>query len=146
MGTTNIPSLPVAIALDGTELLWIVQGGATDKRCTTGQIAFLGAGITPAGARPQRSITSITSLPLRVSDAILNCNLAAPLTVTVLASQPRNGLAFTFKVLPASGNSLTLIPTGTDTFDGQTSLVVPPGASVTLMPYNDGVNLGYGIE
>ena len=41
MGNINIPSLPLAIGLDGTEQVWIVQGGTTDKRTTTRSIASL---------------------------------------------------------------------------------------------------------
>lgn len=41
--TTNMLQLPVATGLDGTEYVWIVQGG-TDKRATTAQIAALATG------------------------------------------------------------------------------------------------------
>lgn len=41
--TTNMLQLPVVMGLDGSEYVWVVQGG-TDKRCTTSQIAALAGG------------------------------------------------------------------------------------------------------
>lgn len=42
--TTNMLQLPVVTGLDGTESVWVIQGG-TDKRCTISQIAaFSGSG------------------------------------------------------------------------------------------------------
>jgi hypothetical protein len=51
----------------------------------------------------------------------------------------------TFKNLPGS-HVQTLTRTAPDTFDGQLTLALAAGASATLVPYNDGVNSGYGIE
>jgi hypothetical protein len=39
--TTNMLQLPVAVGLDGTESVWVIQGG-TDKRTTAGALAVGG--------------------------------------------------------------------------------------------------------
>lgn len=145
MGTTNIPQLPLAVFLDGTELVWIVQGGATDKRTTTGAIADLAAGITPAGALTQRAITSAGNLPILSTDNVLNVNVAGGLSISIPLGASRKGLPLIFHVLQTSG-TITLIALGSDTFYGSTSHSVSAGTSITLAPYNDGVNSGYAIQ
>lgn len=95
--------------------------------------------------RAQRSITTSDNLPITLSDSILNFNASSDLTPTVPAGSGRSGAPLTFKLLLGS-HSQTLGPTGTDTFDGETSLLVEAGQSLTLVPYNDGVNTGYAIE
>jgi hypothetical protein len=52
-----------------------------------------------------------------------------------------------FKNVASSTANVTLNASGSDTFDGQTSIVLQPGQNIVLDPYNDGVNnsLGYGI-
>jgi hypothetical protein len=142
MANTNIPSLPVAVFLDGTEEVWIVQGGATDKRTTTGAISQIGSVIS---ALVQRSITSSANLPITANDQVLNVNVASPLSITVPAFSPRSGRALTFKILPGS-SAVTLNATGPDTFDTVSTLTLNGGAYVTLRPYADGVNAGYAIE
>jgi hypothetical protein len=98
-----------------------------------------------AGGRPQRSITSSANLPIVAADSILNINAATDLTAVVPAGASRAGAPLTFKNLPGS-HIQTLQVSGMDTFDGQVTFPLAPGAAVTLVPYNDGVNSGYGIE
>jgi hypothetical protein len=98
-----------------------------------------------SGGRTQRSITSSGQLPLASNDSILNLNAATDLTPIVPLASSRNGMPFTFKNLPGS-HVQTLTKTGSDTFDGLTTIPLAAGAAVTLMPYNDSVNSGYAIE
>jgi hypothetical protein len=99
-----------------------------------------------SSARRQRSVTGSGSLPIVASDSILNINVSATLAITVPAASGRTGAPLTFKVLAGSTAGATLSPTGGDTFDLLTSLTLNPGQSVTLVPFNDGVNSGYAIE
>lgn len=139
----NIPmsNLPIALALDGTEYFWVLQAG-TDKRALTSLIAALAPG---GNIKVQRSITSSANLPVLASDAILNVNVAGVFAISVPAGAARKGAPLTFKNLPAS-HAVTLNASGSDTFDGVTTLQLPGGAAVSLVPYNDGVNAGYAIE
>lgn len=106
---------------------------------TTLQQMLVGAG------RTQRSITGSGQLPIVANDSILNLNAASDLTPTVPLASGRTGAPLTFKNLPGS-HLQTLTPTSPDTFDGQSTYPLGAGASVTLVPYNDGVNAGYAIE
>lgn len=99
------------------------------------------AGLT----RLQRSITGAGQLPITGIDMILNLNAAADLAPPVPLAVTRNGVPLTFKNLPGS-HVQTITATAPDTFDGEAQWPLQPGASVTLVPYNDGVNAGYGIE
>jgi hypothetical protein len=94
---------------------------------------------------PQRSITAAGNLPITAADVILNINNVADLTPVVPLAAPRLGTPLTFKNLPGS-HVQTLQRTGADTFDGAATYGLGAGQSVTLRPYNDGVNAGYGIE
>jgi len=98
-----------------------------------------------SGVRPQRPITSGAALPITAGDSILNINATSDLTPTVPSYTTRAGAPLTFKNLPGS-HVQTLMATSPDTFDGATFFVLQAGASVTLVPYNDTVNTGYGIE
>jgi len=62
MAQIQIPNLPVAIAIDGTEELEIVQAG-TSHRTTTGMIASFLAGVPgPTGPEgPTGSVSAITA-------------------------------------------------------------------------------------
>ena len=95
--------------------------------------------------RSQRSITGAGNLPLVASDQILNINSGLDLAPIVPLASGRQGLPLTFKNLPGS-HTQTITSTSPDTFDGAASLALVGGASLTLMPYNDGVNAGYAIE
>jgi len=52
--------------------------------------------------------------------------------------------SITFKIVIGSA-AVTLVPAGADTFDGGTSLSPPAGSRFELIPFNDGVNSGYGL-
>lgn len=95
--------------------------------------------------RPQRSITTSGNLPLVSNDSVLNINSGSDLTPVVLLASSRSGASFTFKNKVGS-HLQTITATSPDTFDGAATYTLAPGASVTLRPYNDGVNSGYAIE
>lgn len=95
--------------------------------------------------RVQRSITSTGNLPIVASDSILNVNAASDLIPIVPLASGRIGAPLTFKNLPGS-HAQTITRTGSDTFDGVTTLSLAGGGSLTLVPYNDGVNAGWAIE
>jgi hypothetical protein len=97
------------------------------------------------GARTQRSIKVVGNLPIVQADSILNINAVTDLVPVVPLSTTRNGAPLTFKNLIGS-HTQTLTPTGADTFDGFANRPLVGGASMTLVPFNDGVNSGYGIE
>jgi hypothetical protein len=93
----------------------------------------------------QRSIQSGGDLPITTADRKLNIKIATPLTIAVPLASTRNGFPLSFKNVATSTANATL--TFSDGADGQTSIVLAPGATLTIDPFNDGVNnaLGYGI-
>lgn len=108
-------------------------------------IKSLDANVIASKTRVQRSITTIGSLPIVATDSILNINNAGNLAPVVPLASTRNGAPLTFKNLPGS-HLQTLTQTAPDTLEGQNTLPLNPGASITLVPYNDGVNTGWAIE
>jgi hypothetical protein len=106
-------------------------------------ISALTAALAGAG-RPQRSITAAGNLPIVATDSILNLNAATDLAPIVPAAVGRAGFPLTFNNL-AGSHVQTLTPTGADTFAGLATIPLAAGAVVTLVPYSDGVNVGYFI-
>jgi hypothetical protein len=98
-----------------------------------------------SSARPQRSITGVGNLPITAADQILNVNPGPGLNITIPLASTRGGVPLTFK--KTGGSPFTLTATGPDTLEGLASILVNTG-TVTLVPYNDGVNnaLGYALE
>lgn len=95
--------------------------------------------------RAQRSITASGQLPITVTDNILNFNSVSDLTPSIPLASTRSGAPYTLNNMPGS-HTQTFSRTGTDTFDGATSLALAGGSRMTLVPYNDGVNNGYFID
>jgi hypothetical protein len=94
--------------------------------------------------------TRVTTTPYTVSgtDRVLNCNVAGPLTINLPAASTRGGLAITVKDVSgnASVNNITVVPTGGETIDGQANIVLRANyGSVTIVPFTDGVGVGYFI-
>jgi major tropism determinant Mtd-like protein len=116
---------------------------------TTNNRAVVHDGATAGGfalarrAEKQRSITGSGDLPITADDVILNVNAGSPLTIIVPAASSRLG-SIIFKIVAGSA-TVTLVPTGGDTFDGQATLTPPPAARWELIPFADGVNSGYGL-
>lgn len=100
----------------------------------------------PATARTQRFIGGSAALPIAASDQILNVSASSGgFVISAPAGGGRAGSPLTFKLV-SGGSAFTISATSPDTFDGQSSLVVN-GGSVTLVPYNDGINTsGYAVE
>lgn len=149
-------SIVTSFIIHGNSVLG-VAGNATAAAlpivaATNGQVLQLLAGnlvfaSPPAGL--QRSVATAGNATIATTDSILNFNLVAPLTVTVPAASGRNGLALRFKDAAQNfgTNNLTLNRTGSDTFDNATTILLDVNGQVlTLVPYSDGVNSGYGIE
>lgn len=104
--------------------------------------------VAGVGSAPpnQRSISGSGSLPILLSDNILNIGISAPLTIAVPLAIGRGGSILTFKNLASSTAVATIVPTAPDEFDTLTSVPLSPGASITIIPANDGVNSGYEIS
>jgi len=116
---------------------------------TTNNRAVVHDGATAGGfalarrAEKQRAIHRSADLPVTADDVILNVNVTSALTISVPAASSRVG-SITVKVVIGSA-AVTLVPSGADTFDGGTSLSPPAGSRFELIPFNDGVNSGYGL-
>lgn len=92
----------------------------------------------------QRSVTA-SPVVVAANDVILNVNLAGAGTCSLPLASSRNNVPITFKMLPGSA-TLTITRSGSDTFDGLTTTNLVGAQTLTLVPYNDGVNTGYAIE
>jgi hypothetical protein len=124
--------------VDTTNNRLVVQDGATAGGFASAKLADVLA---------QRSIAGSGDLPVTAADRRLNVHITSALSITVPAASTRNGFALTFKNLAFSTAAVTLNATSPDGFDGQSSITLQPGQSVTLEPLADGVNnaLGYVI-
>jgi hypothetical protein len=104
MANTTIPQLPLAVGLDGTEQLQIVQGG-TSKRTTVGAISGSGGGsgsvtsvnvsggstgLTTSGGPVTSSGTITISGTLNVTSGGTNATTAAGARVNILPSYTGN--------------------------------------------------------
>lgn len=100
-------------------------------------------------ARAQRSVTS-SPIIVGTTDQILNVNISSGVpTCTLPQASTRAGLPVTFKDVGANfvAHSLVITPFSGDTIDGQANLVLNQSReSVTLVPFNDGINTGWAIE
>jgi hypothetical protein len=103
------------------------------------------AGLIISSTRAQRSIANAGNLPIVGADAILNFSAVTDLVPIVPLAATRLGVPLTFKGV-VGAHVQTITRTAPDTFDGVNTLPLNAGASITLVPYNDGVNSGYAIE
>ena len=94
---------------------------------------------------PQRSITAAGGLPIVSSDVVISFNNAGDLTPTIPLASSRAGVPLTLNNVVGS-HTQTLTRTSPDTFNGNTTINLVAGATITLAPYNDGVNSGYFIQ
>jgi hypothetical protein len=124
--------------VDTTNNRLVVQDGATAGGFAQAKVADV---------FQQRSIQGAGDLPITTADRKLNVKITSALSITVPAASTRGGFPLSFKNAATSTVNVTLNASGSDTFDGQTSIVLRPGQNIVLDPYNDGVNnsLGYGI-
>lgn len=130
---TPVSSETAASALDGTEVMYCVQGGA-DRKCTGAQIKTL------ANTSAVRSTTT-TSEPILNSDQnklVTFSNASAVAATIAQAGSGGNfasGWAVSLKNLGAG--TVTVTPT-TSTVDGAASFTLTTGQGVDL--YSDGTN------
>jgi hypothetical protein len=96
------------------------------------------------GIRPQRSIKVAGDLPIRTTDSILNFNAAADLTPALLNAATRGGAPIMINIEPGS-HPQTVLRSGADLIDGETTYPAVDGSSTDFLPRNDGVNAGYKI-
>ena len=106
--------------------------------------------ITQAQAvRAQRSVTT-SPITVGPTDSILNINInAGTPSCTLPQASTRAGAPVTFKDVGAhfAAHNLTLTAFAGDTIDGAGSLVLTVNRQgVTLVPFNDTVNVGWAIE
>jgi hypothetical protein len=111
-------------------------------------LGLLSTAILTGAPRQQRSVTAspITVVP---SDSILNVNISTGSPICTLPpASSRNGSPLTYKDVGGqfAAHNLTLTPFAGDTIDGAASLVLNANRqSITLTPFNDGVNTGWFI-
>jgi hypothetical protein len=99
-------------------------------------------------ARVQRSVIA-SPIVIASNDQILNCNIAAPAACALPTAVSRAGVPLTFKDVGAQFgvNNLTITPFAAETIDGAATLVLKANRQgVTLVPFNDGTNVGWAIE
>lgn len=102
--------------------------------------------VTP---RTQRAIRSSADLPIVSTDSILNVTISTGLTVTIPAASGQSGLPLRFEDVEGNwaANNVTFNRTGSDTFDGATSVVADLNFGwIEFTPMNDGVNTGYKVR
>lgn len=126
---TLISSLPVAISLDGGELVPIVQGGTT-KRTTTGSIAALYGRIFPFVGGTQYITTAGSHTILADTAVVLVNKSVLSNTPLVLPSVSlRGGLPLHVSDVTGLGGDITFTPDGTDTLMGVPSWTIGSGGA-----------------
>lgn len=115
MADSTILNLPVAVSLDGSEYVWLIQGG-TDKRATTADIAGTATGFVPI-SRSVNAGTGLSGGGSLASDVTLNFNpagLSAATTMAVTDSFVINSVAtpkiVTFPLAMQAIGGLTVSP------------------------------------
>lgn len=133
-------SVPVATDYGITYLLVYNALTATYTR-----VALNSLGI--GGARAQRSVTA-SPITIAVSDQILNLNLGVAANIALPAATTRNGVPLTFKDVGGKAGTfnILLVPNGAETIDGLPNYTLNVNRqAVTLVPFNDGTNVGWFI-
>lgn len=108
---------------------------------------IIAGGGSSGTARPQRSITS-GPVTISSTDQILNINIASPTSITLPLASSRSGVPLTFIDVGgnAAANNITLNGSGGDLIDGFASVGLSSNyQSLTLNPFNDGVNTGWFV-
>lgn len=119
---------------------------------TTSFLRADGNWATPSGSNPaQRSATTSSAAQPLTTDRIINLNVTPAFTINLPQASTRLGKQLTFvdAGLKAGANNITISPFSGDTivnWSTPSSLVLSTnGQSVTLYPFNDGVNVGWFI-
>jgi hypothetical protein len=102
-----------------------------------------------AQVRTQRSVTS-SPITVGPTDQILNVNISAGTpSCTLPQASSRAGLAVTFKDVGANfvAHPLNVTAFAGDTIDGVGGMTLNQNRmAVTLVPFNDGTNIGWAVE
>jgi hypothetical protein len=111
-------------------------------------LATLSASIAPPPATRAQRTTTVTPIVVASSDQIISCKITSPASCALPSAASRIGVPVTFKDLgQATVNNITLTANGTDTIDGLPSYVLRNNfAGVTLVPFNDGTNVGWMVQ
>ena len=127
------------VVVDTTNNRLVVHDGVTAGGWPMGGVASV-----------QRSVKVSGDLPIVANDQILNLNLSAPLAITIPAASSRAGRPMLFLDVGGTwggANTPTFNRTGSDTFDGMTSIGGQTNYGwIEFIPMNDGVNSGYKIR
>lgn len=114
---TMISSLPVAISLDGSEYVPIVQGGTT-KRTSVSAIATNGSQV--AGTTIFITAAGSTTIGDSVGNVIINKTVATPTTLLLGSVTARSGLALHVTDATGLGGDIIFVASGIETFMGFT--------------------------
>lgn len=110
---------------------------------------LLAALAPPSPIRTQRLATS-SPITVSGSDNIINVNISSGSpTCTLPLASSRAGSPLTFKDVGGNfaAHNLTIAPAGGDNIDGGGAIVLGTNRqSVTLVPANDGITVGWAIE
>lgn len=137
MSNQQIPNLPAAITLSGTEQLEAVQAG-TSVKVSAAQIATYVIAVIPTPVRePFASKTA--NYMITSTDGTILC-LANSFTVTLPTAENLTGQRFTVKNgnTLASGNTITMATTSAQTIDGSAPGSLTPLVTQTFQ--SDGAN------
>jgi hypothetical protein len=101
----------------------------------------------PIPGRPQRSVTA-GPVVIAGADQILNLNLGASLVITLPSYLIRQGVPLTFTDASKNAGAVfyaqTIAAAIGEKIDANASIPLNvPGQTITLMPFNDGVNAGW---
>lgn len=137
--------------IDATTVQGALENNTTSISALNTSVSTINATISTLTGNVfnQRSITGSGNLPLQSTDVVLNVNVVTALTVTVLDYQTRSGVPLRFEDVGGTWgtNNITFNRTGTNTFDGATSVVASINYGwIEFTPMNDGVNAGYKLK
>ena len=111
-------------------------------------IANLASAINAGGAARAQRLVTASPIVVAPTDQIINCNIAVTASCALPFAASRVGAPVTFHDMgQALAHPITLTASGADTIDGQPSYVLSNNRqTVTLVPFNDGTSVGWGVE
>jgi hypothetical protein len=131
MADSTILNLGTANALDGSEWVWLIQGG-TDKRATTEDIANTASGLVPAGGSQYQLLVKQSGTDYDAAWSAIDLSQSAAVGSSMLAgANGGTGVANTGKTITLGG-SLTTSGAFASTFTmtGITSVTFPTSGTL----------------